>query len=101
MYYEQNTWNADIIHTPGRGYRAIFSFPECPDYNSEYCRTWKELADAIRIATGVRIPRRKSFKFSRLSDWETIAGIDASHIRENGCIVTSEDRKNGWCRWTF
>ena len=96
-----NEFNADIIHETGAGYRAIFSFPDQPDIDIDLCGTWKELTDAIRIATGIRIPRRTSFRFSKLSDFETIAGIDASHIRDQGCIVTSADRKNGWCRWKF
>ena len=96
-----NEFNADIIHETGAGYRAIFSFPDQPDIDIDLCGTWKDFADEIQRVTGIRIPARKYFRFSRLSDFETLAGIDASHIRKQGCIVTSTDRKNGWCRWEF
>lgn len=49
--------------------------------------------------TGIEIPLKKYFRFEKLSDFEEIAGIDASHPRENGCIVTMQDRRNGWKRW--
>lgn len=92
-------WNADIIRDEIAGeYRAIFSFDsklDCEVYGSNY----RELLDNVVFVTGIRLPRKKYLKFSKLSDWETIAGIDASHTRES-CIVTKEDRRAGWRRET-
>ncbi|MBO4796760.1 MAG: hypothetical protein J5553_05175 [Verrucomicrobia bacterium] len=92
-----NRWNADIIRdTTVNSYRAIFAFESGPDVEV-YGDGWRELCDNIRFVTGIEIPMKKYFKFQRLSDWEQIAGIDASHTRPT-CVVTMADRKNGWRR---
>lgn len=91
-------WNADIIRNEETGeYRAILSFDDKPDIEV-HGNDYRKLLDNVVFLTGIRFPRKKYLKFSRLSDWETIAGIDASHVRES-CIVTAADRKAGWNRW--
>lgn len=92
-----NKWNADIIQNEATGeYRAVISFDDRPDVEA-YGDDYRELLDNVTFITGIRFPRKKYLKFYRLSDWETIAGIDASHTRES-CVVTKEDRRAGWRR---
>lgn len=91
-------WNADIIRdTTCNRYRAIITFDYRPEVDIEG-NGWKDLVSAVRRATGICFPMKKYFQFSKLSDWEQIAGIDASHVRAT-CIVTRADRKNGWMRY--
>lgn len=93
-------FNCDIIHEIGTGYRAIVSYPDWPDVEIDMFPDWKTFVDEVIRITGIRLPARKYFKFSRLSDFETVAGIDASHPRTT-CIVSAQDRRNGWKRWEF
>ena len=93
-------FNADIIHVDGSGYRAIFSFPDYPDIDIDLCGTWKDFRDEVKRVCGIWLPARKWFSWSKLSDFEQLAGIDASHTRKT-CIVSARDRRNGWIRWTF
>ena len=90
-------WNADIIRDETTGeYRAVVSFEDKPDCEI-YGNNYRDLLDNVVFLTGIQFPRRKYLKFSRLSDFETIAGIDASHTRES-CVVTKSDRRAGWRR---
>ena len=90
-------FNADIIKdTENNTYRAIISFEDKPDVTA-YGDGWRDLCDNVKFITGICFPLRKFFKWSKLSDWEQIAGIDASHVRPS-CVVTIEDRRNGWMR---
>lgn len=90
-------WNADIIRNETTGeYRAIVSFEDMPDCEV-YGNNYRNLLDNVVFLTGIWFPPKKYLKFSRLSDWETIAGIDASHTRAS-CIVTKEERRAGWRR---
>ena len=92
-------FNADIIRDNTENtYRGIFEFEQCACEVSG--NGWKEFRENVRRDTGIEIPMKKYFKFEKLSDFEEIAGIDASHPRET-CIVTMKDRKAGWTRWTM
>ena len=90
-------FNADIIRDKtDNTYRGIF---ECDLCSCEVLGNgWRDFADNVKRDTGIEIPLKKHFVFEKLSDFEEIAGIDASHTRKS-CIVTMQDRKNGWCRW--
>lgn len=91
-------WNADIIRdTDTNRYRAIISFNYRRDADIEG-NGWRDLCENVRRATGICLPLRKFFQWSKLSDFEQIAGIDACHVRPS-CIVTREDRRNGWARF--
>ena len=94
-------FNADIIrNTETNEYRAIVSFPTRPDISAEGIG-WKAFWEDFRNKTGIWLPNRKYFRFCKLSDFEELAGVDASHTRENGCIVTKQDRLRGWKRTDF
>ena len=91
-------WNADIIRdNETNRYRAIITFEDRPEIDVE-SNGWRELCANVRRACGICFPMKKHFQFANLSDWEQIAGIDASHTRAS-CIVTMEDRRNGWMRF--
>ena len=95
-----NRWNADIIRdTETNHYRALFTFYSGPGVEAAG-DGWRELCDNVTLLTGIRLPHRKWFSFSKLSDWEQIAGIDASHTRQT-CIVSRDDRRQGWRREIF
>lgn len=92
-------FNADIIRdTTTNEYRALIDFGNC------VCEVeatgWRELCANVERDAGIRFPLKKYFKFEKLSDFEQIAGIDASHVRPS-CVVTMQDRRSGWNRWTF
>lgn len=92
-------FNADIIRDKAANtYRGIFEFEQCS------CEVtgagWKEFRENVKRDTGIEIPLKKYFRFEKLSDFEEIAGIDASHPRKS-CIVTMQDRRNGWQRWAI
>lgn len=91
-------WNADIIRDINfNRYRAIITFEDRKEIDIEG-NGWKELCSAVYRVSGIRFPMKKYFQFSKLSDYEQIAGIDASHTR-NSCIVKMSDRKAGWMRY--
>ena len=95
-----NRWNADIIRdTETNEYRALFAFETGPDIEA-VGHGWRELCDNVTFLTGIRLPRCKAFSWHKLSDWEQLAGIDASHIRPT-CIVSKTDRRYGWRRENF
>ena len=56
---------------------------------------YKTLMGAIKRITGISILKRKEMIFERLSDFEKIATIDATQMR-NDCRVTVTERINGW-----
>ena len=94
-------WNMDIIHKDGEGYRAIITTDAHEEaqfgcFGEWY--SWKQLSALIERATYIRIPKRKEFRFEKLSAFEQIAGIDASHIRPQGSLVTMQERQCGWMR---
>lgn len=92
-------WNCDIIrNTDTNEYRALIEFENCVCEVEAY--GWRELCANVKRDTGIRFPMKKYFKFEKFSDFEQIAGIDASHARPS-CIVTMKDRRNGWKRWNF
>ena len=91
-------WNADIIRdTETNTYRAIITSESGPEIEA-YGDGWKELVRNVEFLSGIRFPARKCFKWQRFSDFEQIAGIDASHTRQS-CVVTMADRRSGWHRW--
>ena len=92
-------WNMDIIKSSD-GYRGIISFEYAPTVNIDYCKTWREFYEKTRETTGICIPKRKYFTFHKLSDFEQLSGIDASHVRKS-CVVTKGDRLSGWKRDNF
>ena len=93
-------FNADIIrNTETNEYRAICSFPNRPDVSAEGIG-WKAFWEDFRNKTGIWLPARKYFCFCKLSDFEQLAGVDASHVRKS-CIVTKQDRLRGWRRSDF
>lgn len=95
-----NKWNADIIReTDTNRYRAIISFDNKPDIAVEG-NGWRDFYKNVDQIAQIRFPMHKFFQWSKLSDFEQIAGIDACHVRPS-CIVTKEDRRNGWKRYCF
>ena len=54
-----------------------------------------DLRALIRIKTGIDILKRKDMIFERLSDFEKIATIDNTQVRED-CRVTIKERIAGW-----
>ena len=97
-----NRWNADIFYRSGEGYSAIFSFATGVEILIEPRRTWREFSEQVTKNTGIRIPGRNSYEFAGWTRHDLkIAGIDASHTRPGGCIVTMNDRLCGWTRTRF
>lgn len=92
-------FNMDIIHKTGAGYRAIIT-TENGSETETAGRNWEELRTATTSVAGLDIGKRKYYSFYKLSDFETVAGVDASHVRQS-CMVTMQDRRNGWSRSTF
>lgn len=84
------------------GYRAIleiggYTVEDLPEYVG-----YNELRNAIKLATGIEILRRKDMIFEKLSDFERIATIDNTQYRGEGkdCRVRLVERQNGWKpRW--
>lgn len=56
---------------------------------------YRTLSQSIKQITGIEILKRKDMIFERLSDYEKIATIDATQMR-NDCRVTVIERINGW-----
>ena len=96
-YYIFRRWNMDIIHSAD-GYRAIISTDNTADINIDFSKTWQEFAAEVKYITGISLPIRKHISFYKLSDFEQYAGIDASHCRPQGCIVSAKERRQGWRR---
>lgn len=71
------------------GKKVIVTFPEFSYYR------YVDLRTLIKIKTGIDILKRKDMIFEKLSDFEKIATIDATQIRED-CRVTMAERKAGW-----
>ena len=93
-------WNCDIIrNTDTNEYRASVEREDGFSVDV-YGDNWRDLCKNVRSALGITFPLKKYFEFSRLSDFEQIAGIDASHTRAT-CIVTMKDRFAGWMRERF
>ena len=92
-------WYCKVIYTKGIGYRAIMEIngitvnglPCDVDYNT--------LKQAILLKTGIVILKRKDMIFEKLSDFEQVATIDNTQVR-NDCRVTIAELINGYePRW--
>lgn len=109
-------FNCDLFYNRDRGYSGNFCFEngkeikiDCYGYSVYDCGAlvhemefdfktalcWSDFADTVQVVAGLSLPARKIMKFQRLSDYEMIAGIDGSHVR-NDCRVTLKDRRSGW-----
>lgn len=59
---------------------------------------YKTLKEEILRKAGIVFVNKKELVFEKINNEEKIATIDPTQYRgDKGCIVTLEDRINGWC----
>lgn len=90
-----NKWTCTIIQNTDSGkYHADMLINNKSIDGIPFDVDYKTLMGAIKRITGISILKRKEMIFERLSDFEKIATIDATQLR-NDCRVTVTERING------
>lgn len=77
--YVSGPWSAEVIHLnnadyPNYPYRITMNF-ETGASIATYGVDWKSLCTEVRMLTGIRLTKRSSVKFRKLSDCEQFARI--------------------------